>query len=97
MRLTPASEEQNVSAVVTRVVEKQANAGLVYATDIAANAGKLEGIEPAGADAVVNRYPIAAVAGSGHADAGRAFVELVLSTRGRAVLASYGFLPPTAG
>ncbi|MCU1443226.1 MAG: molybdate transporter substrate-binding protein, partial [Cryobacterium sp.] len=32
-RLTPASEEQNVSAVVTRVVEKQANAGLVYATD----------------------------------------------------------------
>jgi len=95
--LRPASEEQNVSAVVTRVAEKQADAGLVYATDVAANPGRIEGIEPAGADAVVNRYPIGVISGTANAAAARAFVDLVLSAQGQAELARHGFLAPGTG
>ncbi|RJT90873.1 molybdate ABC transporter substrate-binding protein [Cryobacterium melibiosiphilum] len=92
--VTAASEEQNVTAVVTKVAEGEADAGLVYATDIAANPDRLEGITPAGADAVVGHYPIGVVAGSRHAAAAQAFVDLVLSEQGQAVLGAAGFLAP---
>ncbi|MDJ0376906.1 molybdate ABC transporter substrate-binding protein [Cryobacterium sp. PH31-L1] len=92
--LTPASEEQNVTAVVTKVAGGEADAGLVYATDVAANPGRIEGVTPAGADAVVGHYPIAVVKDSTHAEAAQAFVDLVLSPAGQAVLAAHGFLAP---
>jgi molybdate transport system substrate-binding protein len=92
--LSPASEEQNVTAVVTKVAAGEADAGLVYATDVAANPGRVEGVTPAGANAVVGHYPIAVVAGSAHGDAAQAFVDLVLSPAGQSVLAAHGFLAP---
>ncbi|SEM66309.1 molybdate ABC transporter substrate-binding protein [Cryobacterium sp. TMT1-3] len=92
--LTPASEEQNVTAVVTKIAGGEADAGLVYTTDVAANPGRVEGVTPAGADAVVGHYPIAVVQGSAHAAAAQAFVDLVLSPAGQAVLAAHGFLAP---
>ncbi|TFD13462.1 molybdate ABC transporter substrate-binding protein [Cryobacterium sp. TMT1-2-2] len=92
--LTPASEEQNVTAVVTKVASGEADAGLVYATDVAANPGRIEGVTSAGADAVVGHYPIAVVKESAHAETAQAFVDLVLSPAGQAVLAAHGFLAP---
>lgn len=92
--LSPASEEQSVTAVVTKVAEGIADAGLVYATDVAANPDRLEGITLAGAADVVGHYPIAVVAGSPHADAAQAFIDLVLSEKGQALLADAGFLAP---
>jgi molybdate transport system substrate-binding protein len=92
--LTPASEEQNVTAVVTKIASGEADAGLVYTTDIAANPGRIAGVTPAGADAVVGHYPIAVVADSAHAEVAQAFVDLVLSSAGQSVLAAHGFLAP---
>ncbi|TFB67470.1 molybdate ABC transporter substrate-binding protein [Cryobacterium sp. Hz9] len=92
--LSPASEEQNVTAVVTKIASGEADAGLVYATDVAANPGRIDGVTPAGASEVVGHYPIAVVAGSAHAEAGQAFVDLVLSPAGQAVLSAHGFLAP---
>ena len=92
--LTPASEEQNVTAVVTKIAGGEADAGLVYATDVAANPGRIDGRTPAGADEVIGHYPIAVVAGSAHAEAAQAFVDLVLSPAGQSVLAAHGFLAP---
>jgi len=94
VRLTPVSEEQNVSAVDTVVAAGEADAGLVYASDIAGAQGTLEGINFAGSDAVVNSYPIAVLAAAANPAAARAFRDLVLSPTGRDVLAAHGFGSP---
>ncbi|MBG6213885.1 MAG: molybdate ABC transporter substrate-binding protein [Cryobacterium sp.] len=92
--LSPASEEQSVTAVVTKVAEGIADAGLVYATDIAANPDRIEGVTPAGAADVVAHYPITIVSDSAHAAAAQAFIDLVLSPKGQSILAAAGFLAP---
>ena len=89
----PASLEQNVTAVLTKVAAGEADAGLVYATDVVGN-GDVEAIVPDGADDVVNRYPIAALADAPNPEAAGAFVAFVLSDAGQAILAEYGFGAP---
>lgn len=93
--LTPVSEEQNVTAVLTKVRAGEADAGLVYRTDVAAAKGEVEGVPAAGAEAVVNSYPIAQL-GASRSEAATAFVEFVVGAQGRATLASYGFGAPPA-
>ncbi|WP_395243891.1 molybdate ABC transporter substrate-binding protein [Agromyces sp. MMS24-K17] len=92
--VAPVSEEQNVSAVLTKVKAGEADAGLVYATDVAAAGDAVESITPENADEVVNRYPIAALAAAPNAEAAAAFVAFVLGPQGQALLASYGFGAP---
>ncbi len=91
--VTPASEEQNVTAVLTKVAAAEADAGLVYATDIA-RADGVEAVEAEGAADVVSRYPIAALAGAAHPAAAGAFVDFVLGAEGQRVLAEQGFGAP---
>lgn len=92
--VTPVSEEQNVAAVLTKVRTGEADAGLVYLTDVAAADGAVDGVGIAGADRAANSYPIAAMKSSQHPDVARVFVAFVLSPRGQAVLATYGFGAP---
>jgi molybdate transport system substrate-binding protein len=94
VHLTPASEETNVTSVVTRIENGEADAGLVYATDVAASAGKLDGITPSHAAEVVNRYPIAVADKAPSSKSAHAFVAFVLSSAGQRILASYGFGKP---
>lgn len=92
--LTPASEEQNVTAVLSKVKSGEADAGLVYTTDVLAADGAVDGIEIDGADAATNVYPIVALTGSANPEAAQAFVEFVLSDAGRKVLENLGFGAP---
>lgn len=94
LSVTRASEEQNVSAVLTKVRADEADAGLVYATDVAAAGADVTSIVPAGAEDVVNRYPVAALAEADNPAAAAAFVSFVLSPAGQGVLAGYGFSAP---
>ncbi|MGV9194468.1 molybdate ABC transporter substrate-binding protein [Microbacterium sp. MC2] len=88
------SFEQNVTAVLTKVAAGEADAGLVYVTDAALAAGEVETVETAGADAVVNRYPVVVLDDAPHAAAAEAFVAFVRGPVGRAVLADHGFGAP---
>lgn len=92
--VTPASKETNVRSVVTRVKNREADAGLVYATDVAAAGDALEGVTPSNADTAVNRYPIAVPKNAGSAKAAHAFVDFVLSGTGQKILRKYGFGQP---
>lgn len=91
--VTPASLEQNVTAVLTKVAAGEADAGLVYATDVI-GVDEVDSIVPDGASEVVNKYPIAALTDAANPKAAAAFVAFVLSDAGQAILAEFGFGAP---
>jgi molybdate transport system substrate-binding protein len=90
----PVSEEDNVKAVVTKVSLGEADAGIVYVTDVTAGGHKVEGVDIPKKQNVTATYPIATVKASTHQSQAQAFMDLVLSDQGQQVLKSYGFLPP---
>lgn len=90
--VTPASLEQNVTAVLTKVEADEADAGLVYATDVVGKA--VESIVPEGAGQVVNRYPIVALKDAPNPAVAQAFADFVLGPQGAAILAKHGFGAP---
>jgi len=92
--LAPVSEENAVTDVLGKVASGEADAGLVYGTDVLAAAGAVDGIAfPESAEAV-NRYPIVRVVGSGNAALADAFIAFVLGAKGVAALESAGFGGP---
>jgi molybdate transport system substrate-binding protein len=95
-RATPASLEENVKGVVAKVTLGEADAGIVYATDVKAAGGAVEGVAIDGADDpdLTARYPIAVVRAAPNPAAATAWVEFVRSAEGQRVLASFGFLAP---
>lgn len=92
--LSPVSEEQSVTDVLAKVTSGEADAGLVYVTDVQAAGDDAEGITFPESAAVVNSYPIAPVAGSGEPDLAQQFAQLVLGDTGQGILADLGFGPP---
>jgi molybdate transport system substrate-binding protein len=80
--------------VLTKVKSGEADAGLVYVTDVMAAGQAVTGIPIAGTDAATNVYPIVALTGAPNPKAAAEFVAFVTSDRGRSVLASYGFGAP---
>lgn len=92
-----SSLEENVKAVVARVALGEADAGIVYRSDVTGAGVRVEAVDAAGLDAggVPHAvYPIAVATTSANPVAARAFVALVVSARGRAALAASGFLVP---
>lgn len=94
LALAPVSEEQSVTDVLGKVASGEADAGLVYVTDVRAAAGAVAGVAVPEAAAVVNRYPIARVADAGSGALAEEFVRLLLSAEGRATLDAAGFGRP---
>jgi molybdate transport system substrate-binding protein len=87
----PRSLEVDVKAVLTKVMLGEADAGLVYASDVVAAGDRVrevalpEGVRPG------TEYPAAVTAGSTNPELAREFLDLLLSERGRQVLAEAGF------
>ncbi|MEC5185042.1 molybdate transport system substrate-binding protein [Cryobacterium sp. MP_3.1] len=92
--LTPVSEESSVTGVLGKVTSGEADAGLVYATDVRAAGETVEGIEFEESAEAVNTYPIVALTGSASADVAQAFVDYVTSRGGEDVLTAAGFGAP---
>ncbi|WP_141203579.1 molybdate ABC transporter substrate-binding protein [Streptomyces griseorubiginosus] len=94
LRLTPVSYEEDVKSALNKVVLKEADAAVVYRTDVRAAGDKVEGVEfPESADAV-NAYPIALLKESKNTETAKAFIALVRSAEGQKVLTAAGFLQP---
>ena len=92
--LTPRSFEENVRAVVSKVVLGEADAGIAYVTDVLAAGEQASGVAIPDEVNVVAEYPIAVVADAAAPGAARRFVEFVRSDPGREILASNGFGTP---
>ncbi|MFG6445572.1 molybdate ABC transporter substrate-binding protein [Microbacterium sp. P07] len=92
--IAPVSEESSVTDVLGKVTSGEADAGLVYVTDVITAGDAVEGIEFAGASEAVNTYPIAVVKESAAADVASAFVAFVTGSVGQGVLQAAGFGAP---
>ncbi|MFJ6028047.1 molybdate ABC transporter substrate-binding protein [Pseudarthrobacter sp. NPDC092424] len=89
--LKPVSEENSVTDVLGKVISGEADAGLVYRTDVRAAVGKVDSVPfPEAADAPAT-YPIATLAGAGDKAAADAFIQLVTGPEGQRVLEEAGF------
>lgn len=94
VQIAPVSAERDVKAVLTKVRMGEADAGLVYRTDVRAAGGRVHGIDFREAARAVNDYPIAPLTEAPEPRLAEAFVSLATSAQGRAVLAEWGFDPP---
>lgn len=91
------SEEDNVKAVLAKVQLGEADAGVVYTTDVTAEiAGDVTLIEIPEPVNVIASYPIAPVTGGDEALAA-AFIAYVLGPEGQATLQAFGFEPRATG
>jgi molybdate transport system substrate-binding protein len=91
VRHQPVSEEVDVKAVVTKVAAGEADAGLVYRTDVVASHGTVVALEVPGAEASPNTYWAAVTADAGDDRLAARWVSFVSGDAGRAVLGSAGF------
>ena len=87
------SQETDVRTVLVHVVNGDVDAGFVYATDAKTVPGQVGVVKiPAWAQPKV-QYGVCVVSASQNQAAAHAFINLVLSRRGQALLQKYGFLP----
>lgn len=89
--IEPVSEEQSVTDVLGKVTAGEADAGLVYVTDVISAGDQAHGVPFPESKGVVNVYPIATLAGSEQTDLAQEFVDLVTGDEGRKVLGDAGF------
>ncbi|MFY0407683.1 molybdate ABC transporter substrate-binding protein [Solicola sp. PLA-1-18] len=92
----PATEEQNVKGVLTKITQGEVDAGLVYASDAKAAGDDVDVVVPDGADQAVNLDPIVVLKNAENPELAKAWVELVTGSEGQKVLESYGFQPAPA-
>jgi molybdate transport system substrate-binding protein len=91
------SQEVNVNDVVTKVALGQADAGIVYKSDVpAAYQSKVQVIPIPHSVNVLAQYPIGVVSSSPNAQLAQSFINYVMSPDGQAILQSYGFIPATS-
>lgn len=94
LKLTPVSYEEDVKSALNKVVLKEADAAVVYKTDVKAAGSKVEGVEFPESASAVNAYPITLLKDAPNAEAAKAFIALVQSDEGQKVLTEAGFLKP---
>jgi molybdate transport system substrate-binding protein len=88
------SYETNVKSVLAKITLGEADAGIVYVSDITADAAeKVNRLDIPDELNTIATYPIAVISNSNHTELANAFVTLVLSREGQQVMAKYSFIP----
>jgi molybdate transport system substrate-binding protein len=90
----PVSQEVDVRAVLNKVGLGEADAGIVYVTDLKSAGARVSGVDIPEQQQVVARYPIAVMKDSKKAQLAHRFVDYLLSPAGQTVLATSGFSKP---
>ena len=93
VKVTPKSLETDVASVVSKIELGEADAAIVYATDVQAAGSKVQGVPIPTGQNVIATYPIVAVKGTKNAAVATAFIAYLISANGQSTLATFGFLP----
>jgi molybdate transport system substrate-binding protein len=92
--VNPKSLELDVKSELQKVASGEADAGIVYVTDVTAAGTTVAGVPIPDDQNVIATYPIAVVKASTHLKAARAFVDEIVSGAGHKALLARGFLGP---
>jgi molybdate transport system substrate-binding protein len=92
--LRPVSQESAVTDVLGKVSSGEADAGIVYVTDVKGAGRSVDSVPFPEAASAVNTYPIVALKDAHDAALAAAFVEYVTGTDGRKLLKAAGFGAP---
>ena len=92
--VTPASLEVDVRSVLSKVALGEADAGIVYDSDITAAGTSVAKVEIPNEQNVMAAYPVAVLSRGARSETAAAFVDFVCSDAGRAILARFGFGAP---
>lgn len=91
------SEEENVRQVAAKVALGEADAGIVYVSDITPDiSGRVQQIIIPDSQNIIATYPIAPLANAPHPELAQQFIDFVLSPEGQTILRKWGFGPPPA-
>jgi molybdate transport system substrate-binding protein len=91
--VTPKSLETDVRSVLSKIELGEADAGIVYTTDVKAAGDKVVGVKIPDQDNVVATYPIVGLKPAANTAFTQEFIAFVISSQGQATLESFGFLP----
>jgi molybdate transport system substrate-binding protein len=86
----PASLELQVTGVLSKVAFGEADAGIVYHSDVVTS-GQVDGVVIPDAQNVIGDYPIAVLKSAQNQAGAVAFIDFVLSTDGQSILTAAGF------
>ncbi|SRR6266550_943027 len=94
VKITPASQELDVRSVLNKVALGEADAGIVYVTDVLSAGSRVGSVAIPVQQQIVARYPVAVVTGAKNPQLARAFVDYLVSEDGQRLLAGFGFSRP---
>jgi len=92
----PVTQEQDVKSVLTKVGLGEADAGIVYVTDVKAAGSQVDGVTIPDNLNTTAEYPIVELKTTQSDTAAKAFIDYVVGIEGQKTLASFGFLSKTA-
>jgi molybdate transport system substrate-binding protein len=93
LEITPASFEPDVVSVLGKIEADEADAGIVYVTDVLSSGDRVEGIAIPAAENVTTTYQGAVVRDAAQAEAAARFVAYLAAPQAQAALAAAGFAP----
>jgi molybdate transport system substrate-binding protein len=92
--VTPDSFESNVKGILLKVASGEADAGIVYHSEVVASDGQVEGVKIPTEFNILAKYPIGVIKNSANQKQAQGFVNFLLSPEGQALLTQYGFGVP---
>jgi molybdate transport system substrate-binding protein len=92
--VSPASKEENAKAALAKVSLGEADAAVVYVTDVRSEQGNVRGVTIRDEDNVVATYPVGVVKDGRNAPAAKAWSLFLESAKARKTLQKFGFLAP---
>ena len=94
LTVTPDSLESNVKGIMLKVAGGEADAGIVYHSEVIASDGQVEGIKIPTEFNIVAEFPIGIIKNSANKQEAQRFIDYLLSSEGQSLLAQYGFQTP---
>ena len=92
--VTPSSLEPDVKGIVTKITTGEADAGIVYATDVTAAGDRAAGVTIPMKQNVMASYPIARMTRARHNTTAAAWIDFIKGAEGQAILTTFGFVAP---